>query len=165
MSNYVCRWWLSRRLVFLSNSVPRFTAKISSQQKQPKINFHLIVNCQSNLNTIKHVRIEIWKRQKVGASMRSRVSAFFEGARRDWAWAARARHAPVGASFTNRVAGTGGAGAWPIGSFMRLPSRCGDLRPDDLARRAPLRNHTRERVSDHYKHVIVMWRKPCHLLV
>lgn len=79
----------------------------------------------------------ILKTSKVGASMRSHVGAFFEGARRDWAWAARARHAPVGASFTNRVAGTGGAGAWPIGSFMRLPSRCGDLRPDDLARRAP----------------------------
>lgn len=50
---------------------------------------------------------------------------------RDWAWAARRRHAPVGASFTNRVAGqrTGarGIGACPIGSFMRSLRSTRDL--------------------------------------
>lgn len=48
--------------------------------------------------------------------------------RRDWATAARPRHAPVGASFTNPVAGHGTRGAWPIGSFMRLPRERDDLR-------------------------------------
>lgn len=142
-----------------SNNVQRLTAVIASQQKQAGKQFSLKSQLSIKITQTKHVRFEIWKRQNVSTRMRSRVSAFREGARRDWAWAARARHAPVGvhsqSNGGDRRAGLTHRLIHAITKSLWWPAACAGCLP----------GHHTELVSNHFNNLIVMHRKPYQLPV